>query len=222
MLASSLSVTYLIIVIGDNRWKAYKTTMTKKRTGKSEEKKNVASTIMVQIMNSIATGKLKKYEPLEAREFVDFTEYKALTLENVKRACEIHYGEVRGSCDVLYSDRGPSCIEDTQIVSKKVFLVRFLKPDTVSSTQTSGNKRRVVDESNPSSSFISKISKATSFPNVINTSQSNPSTYPKSLSIADLLQAGKFIKPKDVREFQLTLESFDVYKKETRPRNILC
>ena len=80
---------------------------------------------MVQKMNPQPSGKLKKYEPLEPREFVDFSEYNNITLKNVKNAFEKFYGERNGSCDVLYSDRGPSCIDDEQLSGKKVFLIRF-------------------------------------------------------------------------------------------------
>ena len=41
-------------------------------------------------MNPTVTGKLKKYEPLEAREFVDFTNFSSLALKYVKQACEDH------------------------------------------------------------------------------------------------------------------------------------
>ena len=38
-------------------------------------------------MNPTVTAKLKKYEPLVAREFVDFTNFSSLILKNVKQAC---------------------------------------------------------------------------------------------------------------------------------------
>ena len=65
--------------------------------------------------------KVKKYEPLEARELVDFTNFSSLSLKNVKQACEDHFHQEIGSCDVLYSDRGPCCVKDSQIAGKKVF-----------------------------------------------------------------------------------------------------
>ena len=46
------------------------------------------STIMVQNMNPIPTGKQKKYDPEKARDFVDFSKYSKLSLKNVKAACE--------------------------------------------------------------------------------------------------------------------------------------
>ena len=87
--------------------------MANKRTGKNEEKKNFGrnNCVIVQKMNPTVTGKLKKFEPLEAKEFVDFTNFSSLTLRNVKQACEYHYNQQIGSYDVLYS----------QIASKKSF-----------------------------------------------------------------------------------------------------
>ena len=82
---------------------------------------------MVQRMAPIASGKQKKYEPERTRDFVNFSDFSSLTLANVKLACEKFYGEEEGSCDVLFSDRGPSCIEDEQIAGKKVILIRFIQ-----------------------------------------------------------------------------------------------
>ena len=82
---------------------------------------------MVQRLSSVPSGRLKKYQPIEAREFVPFI-FHEYTLENVKASCESekHYGKPPGSCDVLASNRGPSCSQIQQSQSKKVFFVRFL------------------------------------------------------------------------------------------------
>ena len=100
-----------------------------KGNGNTKNQKKPSS-IMVQRMAPIPTGKQKKFEPERTRDFVDFTEYSTLSLKSVKQACEKFYGEPDGSCDVLFSDRGPSCISDDQIAGKKVILIRFL-PETI-------------------------------------------------------------------------------------------
>ena len=48
--------------------------MTASKRTRKKEKKNLGQTncIMVQKMNPTVTGKLSKYEPLEAREFYRF------------------------------------------------------------------------------------------------------------------------------------------------------
>lgn len=62
---------------------------------------------------------------MEPREFV--TVSSSVNLQSVKEAREKHYNEEKGTCDVLHSDRGSSCVSDDQVIGKKVFLIRFLK-----------------------------------------------------------------------------------------------
>ena len=96
-------------------WEGYEKKIAGQRTrGKSNVKKVSKATaspscIMVQRMSSEPTGRSKKYEPLETREFVDFSNFEELSIDNFKMACESHYNAPCGSCDVLLSDRGPSC-----------------------------------------------------------------------------------------------------------------
>ena len=106
---------------------------------KKERTKKVIDSIVVQRVNSQPSGKVKKYEPLDARDFVDFSNYDSLTLYNVKEARENSYAAPRGSCDVLYSDRGPSCTNNDHIVGRKAILVRFMP--TSSATLKSDTKR---------------------------------------------------------------------------------
>ena len=58
------------------------------------------------------------------RDFVPFTDFHELTLENMKIACERHYRLPRISCDVLVSFGVSSCTGIEQMKGKKVFLVR--------------------------------------------------------------------------------------------------
>ena len=81
--------------------------------------KDAPNCITVQLLSSQATGKSKKYEAFDTRDFVDFSEYTELTLENVKPACESFYNAPPGSCDILVGDRGPSCFLTEQIEGKK-------------------------------------------------------------------------------------------------------
>lgn len=110
--------------------------MSQKRSATEDNLKKV-STIMVQKMNPIPTGKQKKYDPERARDSVDFSHYSKLSLNNIKTACESFYGEPTGSCDVLYSDRGPSCINDAQLAGKKVILIRFVPPKSADNSSVS-------------------------------------------------------------------------------------
>ena len=67
---------------------------------------NVPNDILVQRMSPNASGRLKKYEPLDTRDFIPFDDYEELTIDNVKEACEKFYRSPEGSCDILASDRG--------------------------------------------------------------------------------------------------------------------
>ena len=79
-------------------------------------------------MSSTASGRLEKFEPLDTRDFLLFGEYDDLTIENIKEACEKYYQAPEGSCDILASDRGPSCTKLEQIKGKKSYFIRFLQP----------------------------------------------------------------------------------------------
>ena len=79
-------------------------------------------------MSSAASARLKMFEPLDTQDFVPFGEYDDLTIENIKEACEKYYQAPEGSCDILASDRGPSCTNLEQIKGKKVYFIRFLQP----------------------------------------------------------------------------------------------
>jgi hypothetical protein len=113
-------------------WEDFEQRVGLKRTGGDKNGKrstgNTPSDILVQRMSSKASGRLKKYEPLDTRDFVPFSEYDELSIENIKDACEQIYKAPQGSCDILASDRGPSCTKIEQIKAKKVFFIRFLQP----------------------------------------------------------------------------------------------
>ena len=73
----------------------------------NKRQKKVIDSIVVQRVNSQPTGTQKKFQPLDARDFVDFSSFDSLTLENIKGACEQFYQAPNGSCDVLYTDKTP-------------------------------------------------------------------------------------------------------------------
>ncbi|KAL9977846.1 hypothetical protein ACROYT_G015299 [Oculina patagonica] len=54
------------------------------------------------------------FHPVQLREFVEFAS-DDLTLKNVKIACAEHFGYPVSSCDVLVSNKGPSCTNIYQI-----------------------------------------------------------------------------------------------------------
>ena len=118
-------------------WDSFEKRVGVKRTGTTAKKvgMNVPNDILVQRMSPNASGRLKKYEPLDTRDFIPFDDYEELTIDNVKEACEKFYKAPEGSCNILASDRGPSlgpsCTKLEQLKGKKVNFIRFLPPEQV-------------------------------------------------------------------------------------------
>ena len=186
---------------GNNeKWKEFENRVSAKRN-KTEKKGHehvVPTDIMVQRMSAVPSGRLKKFEPLDTRDFVPFTEFTELSLENIKNACEKYYRAPDHSCDVLASDRGPSCTRVEQLKGKKVFFIRFIdvgeclkKKETV-----------VYPESSPGTLSPSKVNRVSSGGNAA------ASKFAKSISIGDLLKAGRLIKQKE--PVMLELEYFQI------------
>ena len=96
--------------------------MSAKRTTKggqkaSDKMPNAPSEIIVQRLSSEPDNK-QTYKPIQPREFVSF-EYKELTLLNLKKACASHFNLPYATCDVLVSNKGPSCTNINQIPYRK-------------------------------------------------------------------------------------------------------
>ena len=192
-------------------WEDFEKRVGLKRTGGQNrtEKSNakVPNDILVQRMSSAASGRLKKYEPLDTRDFVPFSEYDELSTENIKEACEHFYNAPAGSCDILASDRGPSCTKIDQIKGKKVYFIRFLPPiedgRSMNDQLPGGGMNR--PRSTPRDHTVK--GKAAADRNV---SVPPLTAFPKSVSIGDLLKAGKLVKPQ--KTVALDLELFDLGK----------
>ena len=73
--------------------------------------------IIVQRLSSEPDNK-QTYKPIQPREFVCF-EYQELTLLNLKKACDAHFNHPFNTCDVLVSNKGPSCTNINQIPYRK-------------------------------------------------------------------------------------------------------
>uniref|UniRef100_A0A7M5XB83 Uncharacterized protein n=1 Tax=Clytia hemisphaerica TaxID=252671 RepID=A0A7M5XB83_9CNID len=185
------------------KWLAYNKNVAKRKKGedtKNGKKAQKLSSIIVHRMKPIPEGKLLKFEPQQPRDFINFSNYQSLTLKNVKLACEQFYGEQPGSCDVLFSKEGPSCDLDEQIVGKKVILIRFIQPSAVTTKITSQNlPSKNISSSVAGSSKSSNISKRRRVSNSkmnIQQKTANPSQqFPRSISIGDVLKAGKLHQP---------------------------
>ena len=173
-------------------------------TERSKKKAHtVPKDLLVQRMSSNPSGRLKvKYDPLDTRDFVPFENFYELSLRNIKRACEIFYNMPEGSCDVLASDRGPSCTDIDQIKGKKFYMIRFLENTAAPLKETAGPSR---PNSVPakSCSFAAYQSRQPQPP---------ASKFAKSLSIGEMLRAGKLIKKEATCKLELEYFSIDQYK----------
>lgn len=193
------------------RWEDFVARVGMKRSGAGEGKKGAGSKvvpndILVQRMSSTASGRLKKFEPLDTRDFFPFGDYDDLTIANIKEACEKCYQAPEGSCDILASDRGPSCTKLEQIKGKKVYFIRFLPPKSTDVAPKLG--QQLFEDS------LAPAKVTMSVPSPIKTSGNLPAlhsmVFPKSVTITDLLKAGKLVKPPATNITVLDLESFDV------------
>lgn len=198
-------------------WQDFQKMVGEKRNknGTKKAKGKCPSSIMVQRMSS-APNRSKKYEPLDTRDFVDFTDYDELNIENIGDACEKFYDMPQGSCDILLSDRGPSCFLTEQISGKKFYYVRFTmdasirKPSRASLGGELGSEGGGVHSNSTSYGNTTELSNATLnlLPPV------PPTAFPKSVSVAVLLQAGKLVKPPNVTKIAIELESYLVAGKK--------
>jgi len=114
-------------------WRKFAAQQKAKRRGKNQvvEKSKVAEEIVVQRMSGDVSGKQQKYSRIGAQEYVPF-EQDELSIHNIMEACQKYFGpqiEKDPVCDVLAGKRGPSCNKTAQIPNKKVFYVRFVKPE---------------------------------------------------------------------------------------------
>ena len=80
-----------------DQWKQFEQQVIAKRTGTKKQSHIVPEDLVVQRISPIPTGRMKKYEHLDRRDFVPFTDFYELSLENIKIACERHYRLPRNS-----------------------------------------------------------------------------------------------------------------------------
>lgn len=73
--------------------------------------------LVVQRLSAEPDNK-QTYRPVQPREFVSF-EFGELTLTNLKKACAAHFNLPASTCDILVSNKGPSCTNVNQIPHRK-------------------------------------------------------------------------------------------------------
>lgn len=85
--------------------------------GKSKKSGSAPHELIVQRLASEPDNK-QTFRPVQPREFVAFP-YEDLTLGNLKKACGDHYSLPASLCDVLVTNKGPSCTNIEQIPHRK-------------------------------------------------------------------------------------------------------
>ena len=125
---------FLLIIKSMKRqalWNDLQAKMSGKRTrndAMSGRKKKSGSSapheIIVQRLASEPDTK-QTFRPVQPREFVNF-EYEDLSLVNLKKACAAHFNLPASTCDVLVSNKGPSCTNIGQIPHRKDKVLNFI------------------------------------------------------------------------------------------------
>ena len=125
---------------GKEKWEDFEGRVSMKRSSAGEGKKGasakaVPNDILVQRMSSTASGRLKKFEPLDTRDFVPFGDYDDLTIENIKEACENFYQAPESLCDILASDRDLPAPSSSRSKVKRFILFVFFHRSPLMSLQ---------------------------------------------------------------------------------------
>ena len=191
-------------------WKKFEMQMKEKRNkdNKKTQKKSSAGCVLqreeltVQRSSAEVTGKAQTFSRIGLREFVSFAGYDDHTLKNIKLACQKHFLPRVGKnlvCDVLAGEEGPSCSTVEQIPDLKLVHVRFINvPDEEPEEDT-----LQLDDDLAVSNFLvpSRKRPAISAPmspswskRAAPSASSASRTFPKSLSVSDMMRLGKVIK----------------------------
>ena len=149
--------------------------------------------LIVQPLEGEPSGKAKKYERTGPQEFVPF-EFEEVSIDNIKEACMRHFASrlLPGMiCDVLATDRGPSCSKMDHLPNVKLIHVRFMKSSEASGFHghsmmsfSVASYRKSVQEhkSAPASSSV--------LPEAL---KNQASIFPKSLPVSKMLQLGRVV-----------------------------
>ena len=185
-------------------WASFKNQMKAKRlknTGKKTD--NVGKhkilerkELVVQRLSAEVSGKAQKYTRVGPREFVSYQDHDGeLTIEGIQDACEKHFALEDMSCDILASDQGPSCTSMEHIPDLKVIHVRFVKETSklnLKKIEKSPSYKPINISSVPSM-LPSDASKGIFHHNLPHSSPEK--SYPKSLSVSQMIKLGKILKP---------------------------
>jgi hypothetical protein len=199
-------------------WTSFKNQMKAKRlknTGKNINKTGKHNILdrkelVVQRLSAEVSGKAQKYTRVGPREFVTYQDGE-LTVEGIKEACVRHFALEDMSCDILASDQGPSCTSMEHIPDLKVIHVRFINETSkLKKGEKSCNHPPIHVSSVPSMLVSDRGNHENEIPY-----SSTRTSYPKSLSVSQMIKLGKTLKPDaagkvlDIYSFNLETMTWD-------------
>ncbi|XP_066930542.1 myosin heavy chain kinase A-like [Clytia hemisphaerica] len=169
---------------------------------------------VVQLLASKPTGDAMKYKKKDSKEFVNFP-FNSMSIENLIDACTSHFRhqlKENEKCDILQGQNGPSCTKITQIKDFKTIFVRFV-PMTPSISigkyfdKMPSRPKPYESKKDLSSSALPTLSKALS-------PRPPPVSYPKSLSITDMMKFGTAISSMAKPPVTIEIQEINLVNKE--------
>ena len=102
-----------------NKWKSFKQEVTKKRCG--AEKECCQGFVDNCSKNESPTDRQTENEPERTRDFVEFSQFQELSLENVNKACCNFYGKQKAPVMCCLAIEIPLASKMTNWLEKKLF-----------------------------------------------------------------------------------------------------
>ena len=172
------------------RWEDFETRVGIKRSGggKKETRKAAPNDILVQRMSSTASGRLKKFEPLDTRDFVPFGEYDDLTIETLKKPARSII-RPRKALVIFWHRTGDLPAPNlSKLKGKKVYFICFLQPK--SGIVPKAGQPLFEESFAPPEQVRSSPSPVKKSGNLL---ALQSTVFLKSVSVTDLLKAGKLV-----------------------------
>ncbi|CAM1323178.1 Uncharacterised protein g8313 [Pycnogonum litorale] len=146
-----------------------------KKGDDGKKKKRRRNTLIMQRLSSKVLGMAQNYKRIGGRASVKLATDGNFTVDDIKEACMKHYASSlktsKVKCDILAGDQGPSCYKLSQIPNMNLLYVRFIKNEDAENLKLSvayDRDRKVPKENDGIST-----------------------TFPKTLSVTDMLKLGK-------------------------------
>ena len=222
-----------------NEWERFAKCIKEKRrkgnTSKSEKKTSaVGDTILsskeltVQLLATEATGSSKKYQRLGPQEFVEFNGAD-VSIATLKTACDNHFKDRiphNMSCEILASERGPSCTKMSHLKNLNVIHVRFVKSDNDQQDDQhmknrSSNSQVCVNRSTSGEDSLPTVLKSVPVQKILLSKRVKLPVAAKSIGVSSMMRLAKPITEFEKLTETLQLSNFHLEKMLwSQPRNV--